>query len=236
MSEPNVNKISKKERTIKKILRVSEKLIKEKGYAKVSNNEIAKKSGVSIGLLYKYFRIPEFDPKLIKQTALLIGKPVIIHELIKNSRFVRGFTNFSFSLKKEEIMSDFESIQKLSGAGVREKITNFFIFFIDFHEKKEKIIRALEIAYLSENEIFKNFDLDYFYKDIIDTLSRLLIFIGLENDKELSKFLFNMFNNIIVRHVIFGKITDTNEKLAGDLADVFISYVKSKSEEKIFDK
>jgi len=234
MNEPKAYKISKKEKTKKKILRVTERLIKEKGYSKVSNNQIAKEAGVSIGLLYKYFRIPEFDSKVkpsIKEKTLLMGKPVIIYELIKNSTFVRGFK----SIGKEELKMRFENIQKLTGNDVRDNIIDFFLFFINFHRRKKAIITALEIAYLSDKKMFKNFDLDYFYKDLIDTISSLLVFIGRENDKELSKFLFNMFNNIIIRHVIFGKITESDKKLAGDLADVLISYIKSIGGELLFE-
>ena len=233
MSESRVTKISKREKTIKKILRVTEKLIKEKGYAKVSNNEIAKEAGVSIGLLYKYFRLPKSDSKIkpsIREKALLLGKPVIIHEIIKNSSFVRGFA----SIKNEKIKARFENLQKLSDAQAKSALIDFFLFFIRFHRRKKSIITALEIAYLSDKKIFKNFDLDYFYQDLVDAISSLLVFIGRENDTQLSKLLFNTFNNIVIRHVIFGKITETDEELAEFLSDLLISYIKSMGGDRLF--
>ena len=228
------SKLSKRERTIKKILRVTERLIKEKGYAKVSNNQIAKESGVSIGLLYKYFRWPKYDLNIkpsIREKALLLGKPVIIHELIKNSIFVRGFA----SIKNEKIKARFEDLQKLSDAQAKSALIDFFLFFIKFHRRKKSIITALEIAYLSDKKIFKNFDLDYFYQDLVDAISSLLVFIGRENDIQLSKLLFNTFNNIVIRHVIFGEITKTDEQLADFLSDLLISYIKSIGGDRLFE-
>ena len=210
----------------RKIFRITKRMIKERGYAKVSTNHIAKEAGVSIGYIYKLFEKKDSDASgkpSIRQFPVLKGKPAIIHELIMNSSFIRGFT----SIKKEQIKVGFENMQKLSGDDAREKISEIFLLFIEFHRRKKSIITALEIAYLSEKKMFKNFDFDYFYKDLIDTISSLLVFIGKENDAQLSKLLFNTFNNIVIRHVIFGKITETDEQLAEFLSDLLISYIKS---------
>ena len=218
MKNENTKKITKKDRTIKRILRVTKRLIKDNGYANVSTNQIAKEVGVSIGLIYKYF-----DK----------GKPDIVKKIIMDSGFMRGFTG----IKLESINQDLENMQKFSKKPAIELLKTFFRLYIMYTRRMKKIIAALEIAYLSDKRSFKDseeFDLDDFYKPIIDTISKLLLFIGKENDMELSKVLFNIFNTTIVRHVIFGKITETDEKLTNYLADVFLGYIKLEGGDNLF--
>ncbi len=219
MNEPKKKKLGKKERTIKRILRITKRLIKDNGYANVSTNQIAREVGVSIGLIYKYFNK---------------GKPDIVKEIIMDSGFIRGFTG----IKLESIKQEIENIQKLSEKPIRELLKTFFRLCIIYTRRMKKIIAALEIAYLSDKGSFKDsdeFDLDDFYKPIIDTISKLLLFIGRENDIQTSKLLFNTFNNIIVRHVIFGKITENDEKLAEFLSKLLISYIKLEGGEHLFE-
>ncbi len=130
----------------------------------------------------------------------------------------------------EEINERIEASQKLSRDEIRPSLIDFFRMFIGFHKRKKETITTLEIAYLSDKKKYKKFkeiDLDDFYKPIIDTIKRTLFFIGRENDELLSKLLFNTFNNIIIRHVIFGKITDRDNQLAEFLADLLLSYLKN---------
>ena len=60
MTQPPKRKRNKKA-TIRRILSVTDKMIRKKGYAKVSTKAVADKAGVNISLIYKYFPNGKLD-------------------------------------------------------------------------------------------------------------------------------------------------------------------------------
>jgi len=220
---PTIKRKRNKEATIKRIINKTERMIKEKGYAKTSTNHIAKAAGVSIALIYKYF------PN---------GKPDIVQQIRKKSLLFMGITNISDNNLEAVVGS--EPTPEI----IREKGKRFLLAFIAYCRRYAFLDNALEIAYLEKKDKEKllindekqkledinydTWDYDDFYQPYYDAVSRVLIQIGIK-DKEkqikISKLLVNTFISLIRQQVNYENLVDNDEELADFLIDLLEGYV-----------
>ncbi len=209
--------------TMKRIINKTERMIKEKGYAKTSTNHIAKEAGVSIALIYKYF--PD-------------GKPEIVQKIRKKSILFSSITNISDYDLKGVIGSD------PTPEMVIEKGRRFLLAFIAYNRRYAFLNNALEIAFLekkdkeklqSEDEKRKSeennqetWNYDDFYQPYYDAVSKVLIQMGVTDEawqNKLSKLLVNTFNSLIRQQVNYENLVDTDEELADFLIDLLVGYI-----------
>ncbi|HML04465.1 MAG TPA: TetR/AcrR family transcriptional regulator [Methanobacterium sp.] len=115
-----------KKAKIQRIIYSTKNLVEEKGYSTVSIRDIAKKADVSIGLIYKYF------PK---------GKFEILKELS------------SKHMNEEFMMNQPEKVDFADFPGyIREINKNM----LELHKKNDKLIKAVTIAALMEDEVLED--------------------------------------------------------------------------------
>jgi AcrR family transcriptional regulator len=138
-----------------KILNVSEQMFFKKGYLKTSTRDIAKKSGISVSNLYKYFK----------------NKEDLFYEITSffYNNFKKDFNNFinheneNFNLNKIELV-----VNKLA-----EIIKNNRIKFVIIFNKSEGTKYENSISELIQ--IFENHIIENIIKDLIDDFHFLSI-------------------------------------------------------------
>ena len=109
-----------KQESIEKIINTTKKMITEGNYFITTTRRIAEAAEVSIGLIYKYF------PK---------GKPEIAFEICK-----REYAKFLKSVK----------VPLLTLKNLPEYIRELLKNFVQFHNERDQLIAALDIAFLSK--------------------------------------------------------------------------------------
>ena len=220
---PNNKRKRNKEATIKRIINKTERMIKEKGYARTSTNHIAKAAGVSIALIYKYF------PN---------GKPDIVQQIRKKSLLFMGIMNISDHNLEDMLGSE------LNPEIIREKGKLFLLAFIAYCRRYAFLDNALEIAYLEKkdkekfmttdekqelNENDEIWDYDDFYQPYYDAVSKMLIQIGIKDKTKqikISKLLVNTFSSLIRQQLNYENLVDNDEELADFLIDLLVGYVR----------
>lgn len=115
-----------KEAKIKRIIHSTKILVEEKSYSTVSIRDIAKKADVSIGLIYKYF------PK---------GKFEILKELS------------SKHMNEEFMMMQPDKIDFRDFPGYIKDVNKNMI---KLHKKNDKLIKAVTIAALMEDDVLED--------------------------------------------------------------------------------
>jgi len=222
----NVKRKRNKETTIKRIIRKTEKMIKEKGYVKTTTNHIAKESDVSIALIYKYF------PG---------GKPDIVQQIRRRSLLFNKISDINDIDLKNMIEPKFLDLEP---EVIIERGRRFLLAYIAYHRRYMFLDNALEIAFLEtmdkqkskkedEKKVNKevsneSWDYDAYNKPYYQVVSNVLVHLGIKDQKlqiKLSKLLVNSFNCLIRQHINYGNLVDSDEELAQFLIDVLLGYV-----------
>jgi len=177
------------------------RMIQNKGYTKISTNHIAKEARVSIGTLYYHF------PN---------GKPDIIKEIVKS-----GYAEFL-----EDITFNNLTIEKLP-----DFLKKFLRSYIIQHRENQSLIIAIEMAMLSEKELFE--DMEYIQTELklYPLISSLLLQVGYpdkENIDKISKFFLNAIDSLIHRYVLYENLAESDEELVAFLTDLILSFIREK--------
>jgi AcrR family transcriptional regulator len=198
----NKDKKGKKEASINKIIEATMRLVNKKGYIKVATNHIAKEAGISIGLLYKYF--PE-------------GKPAIFSEIARRS--------------SAEILGTV-NLKELTEQNLPKILKPFLLEYIKRHRETASLVTAMEMAFLSNKEVFRNYEEIFTVKlNIIPLISQILVKIGFSNARnleELSKMIFHTLDCLVHRHVIFSYLVESDEVLVDYLIDLILGFLTRK--------
>ncbi len=113
------------------------------------------------------------------------------------------------------------------------KILNLVIMnMIKIHHQDAPIMKAINIAYLSNETLFKDSQEFYKKKKPLGTpyMSKVLLKLGIPIKGDLnntSRLLMRLMDNLIHRHVLFGNIVSTDEELAVFLTDLILGYLKN---------
>jgi AcrR family transcriptional regulator len=185
-----------------KIISTTIKLIEKKGYSKISTNHISKEAGVSIGTLYYHFEN---------------GKPDIIKEIIK-----RGYAEFLDEFK----------LKSLNQENLTLFLHDFLLRYIKQHKENKSLLIAIEMALLSNKELFQ--DLEYVYTELklFPLISKVLLQIGYpkkDDIDKISKMLLYSIDTIVHRHVIYGDLVDTDEELVTFLVEFISRFIGLKN-------
>ena len=183
---------------INKILQITREMIENKGYVSTTTNHIAKKVGVSIGLIYKYF--PGGKADIVRAISQREYEKIIDKDLISG-------------LKSKDLSNL-----------VKKTLTEYVLQ----HRKNEQLISAMEIAFLSNKYPEPYIELmnltvnpiltilKYFFKDkekLIKEFNQKIII------------LLNLIDSIVHRHIIYAKIFESDEKLVFFLTDFTLNYI-----------
>jgi len=173
-------------------------MIENKGYISTTTNHIAKKVGVSIGLIYKYFPGGKADiVRAISQRE---------YEKIIEKSLISGLESKDFSNLVEKTLTE----------------------FVLQHRKNERLISAMEIAFLSNKYPETYTDL------MIPTVNPILTIIRYyfkDKEKSIKEFnqkiiiLLNLIDSIVHRHVIYTEIFESDKKLVLFLTDFTLNYI-----------
>jgi AcrR family transcriptional regulator len=183
----------------KKILDTSIRMIQEKGYTNISTNHIAKKAGVSIGTLYYHFEN---------------GKPDIIKEIVK-----QGYAEFL----------DDVNLKNITQEKFPEFLKSFLKRYIEQHKQNKLLLIALESAFLSNRNLFQDYDYIQNELKLVPLISQVLTQLGYpdkENLNKIGKFLLYSIDSIIHRHVISEDKFFTDEVLVNYLAKMISRFIK----------
>lgn len=181
---------------IKKIIQVFFALVEEKGYQNVSTNQVAKKAGVSIGTIYRYF--PE-------------GKPAIIRA--------------EFQDKTENFIS-FEDIRKIIETNDGEAIRRLIQKYFDSHKEHYSLHKAADIAQLENREIFalnQNNIKEYIHGIMqkIKMSHSTAHDIPVENVQLALSVAIDMIDHAIHQHLFYGALFPSDEELIAYLVSLF---------------
>ena len=182
-----------KEAKIEKIIEVTRRMIEKEGYIATTTNHIAEAAGVSIGLLYKYFPM---------------GKADIAREIA---------TRYHLAIVEPIEVTD------VTEDSLEKKLRSVLTAWIKQHREHAKMVRAMEIAMLSNPLLFTG------YSDFIKKMaSKGKLFIQLPktngpSDSKLEEFtlaLYYTIDGLIHRHVTAFKIFNTDDELVDYLTEL----------------
>jgi AcrR family transcriptional regulator len=190
----------------RRILEVSDKLIREKGYAALNVNEIAYQAKVSIGTLYYHF--PE-------------GKSSILLETRAN--MVDKFTaDFEKELEKAEYLE--------ASKDFKDGLGKYLFILLRLHRKDRQFLLAMESEILTNMETYleaiKNADLDdLFVEEINASLHPIKELMERFPQERVSiegkeKQVHKVIDTLIHRHVYFGYNFGTDEEFIDMLAKI----------------
>lgn len=182
-------------------------------------------------------RIKRVTLKLIKEKGYAQTKTNKIAELANVNialiykYFPKGKPEILRSLSKD-MSTDLDShLKKIKSNDPREILYDVIMNFIKIHHKDAPIIKALNIAYLSNEKLFQ--EDQEFYKDKKPLgppyMSKVLLKLSypIKGDLyEISGLLMRLIDNLIHRHVLFGNIVSSDEELANFLTDLILRYIK----------
>ena len=180
-----ITRMPTQERSIEKrnrIIKTGFDLFCEKGYHNISTNEIAKKAGVSVGIIYQYFEN-------------------------KHDILLESMNYYSDSIMYPTLDS-FENVD-LSTNNLKEVLTNIVDYFIEHHTmKKEVHEELLALQYEDEEigEIFKRKELH-----TVNVVCEILKRNGYKNKNLLEKvhISYNLIDNLC-HDIIYHKHEDIN--------------------------
>ena len=184
----------------KEIIDTTIRMIREKGYNKISTNHIAKEARVSIGTLYYHFEN---------------GKPDIIKEIIKS-----GYGEFLDETRFKDL-----TIENLPNF-----LKMFFTQYIKQHRENISLIEGFEIALLSEKDLFNDMEYIRNELRLYPLFSNVLKQLGYpdkENIDKISKFLLSCIDSTIHRHVIQENVAENDEELVEFLVELLLRFVKA---------
>ena len=210
-----IDKRGNKELSVKKILRAAEELIEQKGYFDVKIRDIAKKAGVSIGLVYKHFGVYNKDKELLYDP-----KSKIVIEIMKHSPIFRGIS----SINEDRL----NQILELPHKDFAKAIKRVFSAIIQSHRKQVKFGPAVEKAMQSSKELYTElYELSNNNLDLIPVISRILNKFNYPEGKleQRSELFIHTVDSLIHRHTFYGEVVDTDMELAEYLTELFLKFV-----------
>ncbi|MFW9768032.1 MAG: TetR/AcrR family transcriptional regulator [Candidatus Thorarchaeota archaeon] len=181
-------------------------LLLKRGYPNLTTKEIAEKAGVAIGLLYKYF--PAGKVEIIKRIAEGVAEGAIDRVKLNSEHF--------------DIPDDID---------IREFMRSSMLKTVEFHRQDKAMIIAIEMAYLSDPEVFGYHALDN-YMNYINLASRMFIKLTAERlgkkiDENFAKFVIDIVDAAIHRHILLIPSAPTDEEFANALADLVLNLLSS---------
>lgn len=191
-----------KQQKLRAIQNTTVDLLTKRGYPNLTTKEIAEKAGIAIGLLYKYF--PAGKVEIVKSIAEGVAEEAIDTGMLKRDRF--------------DIPEDID---------IRDFMRNSILGAIEYHRRDKAMIIAIEMAYLSDPEVFGYHALDN-YENYDNLASRMFIAfvaerLGKKIDENFSKLVIDIVDATIHRHVLLIPSAPTDEEFANALADLILN-------------
>ncbi|MFX0091591.1 MAG: TetR/AcrR family transcriptional regulator [Candidatus Hodarchaeota archaeon] len=208
MSSPK-KRIYDKKQKIKAIQRATVDLISKRGYFNLTTKEIAEKSDISIGLLYKYF--PGGKVEIIKTIAEEIAQ-----DALEKFKMIDGHLDLPMDID------------------IRDFVRNSILRAVTDHRKNKDMILAIEMAYLSNPDIFGFYALEN-YEDYNNRVAGMFIALaaerlGREIDEKFSKFIIQIVDAVIHRHVILIPGAPTDKEFADALTGLIFDLLSTREE------
>jgi len=189
-----------KQQKIDLIVKVTQDLIREKGYDKLSTNHIADRAKIGIGTIYRNF--PH-------------GKADIMREIV---------------MKDTSIVINMDLFNNIIESDLPKSANQIIKNFIEFHRQNIEFDLALERALQSNKELVKDFNsyVEVALTEIAKQMKQIFP-IGNTTEIELKDKLFLIFNiieSIIRRHIVITPLFNTDEELAIYLTDLTLNILK----------
>jgi len=181
-------------------------------------------------------RIKRVTLKLIKEKGYTQTKTNKIAELacvniaLIYKYFPKGKPEILRSLSKDMSLDLDTHLANIKSEDPQEILYDVIMNFIKIHHRDAPIIKAINIAYLSNEQLFQ--ENQEYYRKVKPLgppfMSKVLNKMGLPikgNLYEISGLLMRLLDNIIHRHVLFGNIVRTDEELANFLTTLILGYI-----------
>ncbi len=184
-------------------------------------------------------RIKRVTLKLIKEKGYAQTRTNKIAELASVNisliykYFPRGKPEILRSLSRDMALDLDTHLSSIKSKVPDEILYEVIMNLIKIHHKDAPIIKAINIAYLSNEQLFQESQEYYKKKKPLGPpfMSKVLDKMGLliKGDLyKLSGLLLRLIDNILHRHVLFGNIVKTDEELASFLTELILGYIKQK--------
>ena len=144
------------------------------------------------------------------------GKPGIIKEIIS-----RGYAEF------------FEkaNLDALTKENLPQFLKLFLSRYLEQHRKNRSLIVAMEMALLSNTELFKDFEYIRSELKLIPIISRILTQLGYpekENIDQISKLFLYSIDSLVHKHIVYGKIVEKDEDLVDFMVELIRKFIDVK--------
>ncbi|MFX0067022.1 MAG: TetR/AcrR family transcriptional regulator [Candidatus Hermodarchaeota archaeon] len=208
MSSPKKRTYNKKQK-IKAIQSATVDLVPKRGYFNLTTKEIAEKSGISIGLLYKYF--PGGKIEIIKTIAEEIAQ-----DALDKFKMINGHLDLSLDID------------------IHDFVRNSILRAVTDHRENKDMILAIEMAYLSDPEAFGFHALDN-YEGYNNRVAGMFITLaakrlGCEIEEKFSKFVIQIVDAAIHRHVTLIPSAPTDKEFADALTGIIFDLLSTRKE------
>ena len=144
------------------------------------------------------------------------GKPGIIKEIMR-----RGYTE----------LFDKMELNALTQEKLPQFLKLFLSKYIKQHKKNRSLIIAIEMALLTNTELFQDFEYIRSELKLIPIISRVLTQLGYpekENIDEISKLFLYTIDSIVHKHIIHGNIVAKDEDLVDFMAELILKFIDIK--------
>ncbi|MFX0043429.1 MAG: TetR/AcrR family transcriptional regulator [Candidatus Hodarchaeota archaeon] len=196
MAKKQPKKRKTREENINLIKETTLKMIEEIGYPNTSTNEIARRSGVNIGLLYRYF--PDGKPSILREIGISFVEKlnVIPNIIIKDPvQFLNGLLMKLIKTHRERAnILKAMTIEFLSNDKILEDAVSLLTIDRDYVNFYKKIF--LQLGYSDQNDL-----------------------------EEKCLIILHVIDSMIHRQVIMTEIVQSDELLAKHLANLILKYL-----------
>ncbi|MBD3256023.1 MAG: TetR family transcriptional regulator [Candidatus Lokiarchaeota archaeon] len=185
-----------KDKTIKKIVETTLKLIDKNGYDKLSTNHVAEQAKLAIGTIYHHF--PNGKADIVRKITLQNFNKILHVNILKNIKD----SNFEKSL--------------------RLIIKNH----LHIHKSDFELNLAIEQAFLANRPIFNDYisSIDSELKNLAELLSKLNRFKNISKDELFKriKISFILLESIIHYHLFFIPLFENDEQVVQYLLELIL--------------
>lgn len=200
-----------KEQKKKDLLETTQNLLKKMPYNDITTKDIAKIAGVSVALLYKYY--PDGKISLVKSLA----------EEFAN----KSMDSYPIGLDQLKLPKKLDNIWDF--------IYTNMVRTIKMHKENKDLNLALEMIYLSNPDV-ETYALDNYETYNNDVANIFIEFVanqmgGIKIDKSFSKFIVQLVDATIHRHVNLFPIASTDEELTELLTKMVIDLISARKKE-----
>ncbi|MFW9996207.1 MAG: TetR/AcrR family transcriptional regulator [Candidatus Odinarchaeota archaeon] len=206
MSSPKKRSYDRTQK-IKAIQSATADLVLKEGYQNLTTKEIAKQAGTSIGLLYKYF--PGGKAEIIKTSAEEIAQDAL--------------KNFKMSGEHLDLPPDID---------MQDFIRKSMLRSIKDHRRNKEMDLALELAYHENPDVFGPLGLENYetYNNFASNMFIALVSerLGIEIEEKFSKFIIQVVDATIHRHVILIPAAPSDEELADALTGLVFDLLSAR--------